>query len=111
MAVQDGLADFMGEATAQILVMGISEGGFKSPAQFVREVSKVFGQGALPLYTAILRTASDPAWIPQGDGTIHYKARTGGLGANETGAAPAEERTLYLHDQRDPDEFSEEDPH
>ncbi len=111
-AVVDGLTEFMGETPAEILVMGMSEAGFRSPAQFVREVSAVFGHGAAGMYSAILSTARDPSWIARGDGTVRYRPRTGGLAPTEVGSlVQDDERTLYLHDHRDPDDFSEEDPH
>jgi len=110
-AVKDGLAQLMGESPAEILVMGVSEAGFRSPAQFVREVSKVFGGGASSMYSAILSTAKDPEWLFGLDGIAPYRPRTGGLDPNALGALPGDGRSFYLHDQRDPDEFSEEDPH
>ena len=108
-AVLEGLTDFMGETPAEILVMGISDTGFRSPAQFVREVSKTFGHGSAPMYEAILSTAASPAW--QGRTEPQLRARTGGLAPGEVGSLVESARTTYMHDQRDPDEFAEEDPH
>ncbi len=112
-AVKDGLTELMGEAPTEILIMSLGDAGFRSPAQFVGMVSEIIGQGAPHLYSAILRTAEDPAWLAErATRPVQNRARTGGLDPNEVGRLPdAEKRTVYLHDHRDPDEFSEEDPH
>ena len=107
------MTQFMGESPAEILVMSLEGTGFQSPANFVRQVSRLFGQAALAMYAAILRTIRDPSWIAEaGAGVAHYSARTGGLGESEVGRLDTyEERSVLLHDHRNQDDFSEEDAH
>ena len=102
----------MGATPAQVLVMGLTSEAFRSPAQFIREVSRVFGQGGVPMYSAIIAASEDPDNLVDDAGrTVVYKARGGGLVANELGRIGERERPIYLHDQRDPDDFAEEDLH
>jgi len=113
LVVEAGLTEFMGESPAQVLVMGVSEEGFRSPAQFVREVSNIFGRGAVPMYTSIIAASEDPMnLVENGDGTVMYKPRMGGLNPSEMGSVvDGSDRSYYLHDHRDPDDFAEEDLH
>lgn len=110
--VESALGKLMGEEPAQILVMSITNDGFKSPVMFVREVDRVFGQGALPIYSAVLETAKDPDWLlDMRCEPLQLKARTGGLAPTTIGRLyeGENERDFYLHDHRDPSDFSEED--
>jgi hypothetical protein len=102
----------MGEGPAQVLVMAISDDGFRGPAQFIREVEQVFGRDVLPIYSAILKAAKDPDWLHDMHARpAQYEARTGGLAPTVIGRLDQgeKERDFYLHDHRQPDDFSEED--
>jgi hypothetical protein len=111
LAVIEGVCGFMGETPAEVLLFSIGEAALNNPALFVRGLSKIFGQGALPVYDAIMEVAEDPSWVAE------RELEAAELKAEESRSLPASYQhslprtTTYLHDHRIPDDFSEEDLH
>ena len=109
MAVKEGLGRFMGETPAEVLLLSIGDAALDNPALFVKELSRMFGKGSVPICNSILKVAERPSWLEQRE-TQAAEIMTAVSAADPGSDTESQDRrTTFLHDHRSSDRFSEED--
>jgi|SRR5450759_623362 hypothetical protein len=109
LAVKEGLYRFMGETPAEVLFLSIGDAALDNPALFVKELSRMFGKGSVPICNAVLKVAEQPSWLAQRETQAAEIMSAMSAHDPSSTAESQDRRTTFLHDHRIRDNFSEED--